>query len=260
MSQWGFYFDQTRCVNCRACVIACKVWNEDRRGDAELTPELTWLATGRYAEPAEYDNLPGSTGKLNFAEYAKYHMKENWRRVYTREHGTQPPDVDIAHYSVACNHCAEPVCVKVCPTGRIVKDEATGIVRTDPGRTCLACRRCQDACPWDSPQYYNANLDAYPPGDPRRPPMTKCDLCYDRIRDGLKPACVAACPLRALDAGPLEELKARYPGWTDHLPDFPDGRLPGPEFDTKPSIIFRAKPLKHNPKRVAGEGEQDETR
>lgn len=243
MSQWGFYFDQTRCVNCKACVLACKSWNEDRRGDAGLTPELTWLETGRYAEPAEYDNLPGSSGEQNFREYSKYHMKENWRRVYTKEYGSRPPDVDILNFSVSCNHCQDPACVKACPTGYVYKDEEYGIVRTDSDRTCIACRRCQEACPWDSPQYYDDDLDKYQPGDARRPRMTKCDLCIDRIKEGLKPACVAACIMRALDAGPLEELKERYPDWTDKLEDFPDGKRPELGIDTKPSIIFRKKPL-----------------
>jgi anaerobic dimethyl sulfoxide reductase subunit B (iron-sulfur subunit) len=241
LEQWGFYFDQTRCVNCKTCVAACKAWNEDKRGDADLTPELTWQETGGYAEPAEYDNLPGSSGALNFKEYSKYHMKENWRRVYTAEYGSKPPDVDALHVSVSCNHCAEPICVMVCPMGRIRKEEAFGIVTTDPDRPCIACRRCKNACPWDSPQYYDDALEKYGPGDAARPRMTKCDLCIDRIGRGLKPACAAACIMRALDAGPLTELRAQYPNRTDAPDDFPDGKLPALNIDLKPSVLFRKK-------------------
>ena len=104
MKQWGFYFDQTRCVNCKACILACKSWNEDKRGDGAINPELTWLDTGRYEEPADYENLPGSTGEHNYSEYAKYHMKENWRRVSTWEYGEVPPDIDILNLSISCNH------------------------------------------------------------------------------------------------------------------------------------------------------------
>lgn len=241
MGKWGFYFDQTRCVGCKACVLACKAWNEDRRGDAGFHPALSWLETGRYAEPREYDGLPGSSGELNFREYAKYHMKENWRRVYTREFGTRPPFVDALHFSVSCNHCDEPACVRACPVGHIVKEQEYGIVHTDPDTSCIGCRRCRKACPWDSPQFYDNDPRQFGRNDPKRPAMTKCDLCLDRIRDGLKPACVAGCIMRALDAGPLDELKARHPDWTDRFDHFPDGRIPELGIDTKPNLIIKAR-------------------
>ena len=241
LEQWGFYFDQTRCVNCKACVLACKSWNEDKRGDATYNPELTWLDTGRYAEPAEYENLPGSSGEQNFKEYAKYHMKENWRRLYTTEYGNRPPDVDILNLSISCNHCEDPACIKACPLGYIYKESDFGIVKADPHKACIACQRCKQACPWNSPQYYDNNLEKYGPNHPCRPRMTKCDLCIDRIKEGLKPACVAGCIMRALDAGPMEELKQRYPEWTDEVENFKDGNLPELGISVKPNIIFKRK-------------------
>jgi anaerobic dimethyl sulfoxide reductase subunit B (iron-sulfur subunit) len=240
LEQWGFFFDQTRCVNCKTCVLACKAWNEDRRGDAGAAPELAWIETGGYATPAEYDNLPGSDGRQNFKEFSKYHMKENLRRIYTVEYGDKPPDVDVLHMSVSCNHCREPICVRVCPAGHIRKEREFGIVLTDPSKPCVSCRRCEKVCPWGSPQYFD-DPEKYAPDDARRPRMTKCDLCIGRIRDGLKPACVAACIMRALDAGPMTELKARYPDWTDALDDFPDGGLSASGAGTKPSIVFRKR-------------------
>lgn len=240
MEQWGFYFDQTRCVNCKACILACKSWNEDIRGDASVNPELSWLITGRYEEPAEYDNLPGSTGELNFADYSKYHMKENWRRVIATEYGDIPPDVDVLNLSVSCNHCQEPACIKACPMKYIYKESQYGIVLIDNNKTCISCQRCRMACPWDSPQYYD-NIEMYSLNDPARPRMTKCNLCIDRVRDGLKPACVASCPMRALDAGPMDELKQRYPDWTDRVENCHDGSIPQLGIDTKPNIIFKKK-------------------
>lgn len=241
MKQWGFYFDQTRCVNCKTCILACKAWNEDKRGDAAYNPELDWLETGRYAEPAEYENLPGSSGEYNFREFSKYHMKENWRRLYTREYGTKPPEVDVLNLSVSCNHCEAPACTKACPTGYIYKEPEFGIVKADHRRSCIGCGRCKKACPWDSPQYYDNELDKFAANDPKRPRMTKCNLCFDRIKEGLKPACVAGCMMRALDAGPLEELKGRYRDWTGKLEDFPDGNIPEPGGATKPSFIYKRK-------------------
>ena len=59
---------------------------------------------------------------------------------------------------------------------------------------------CQMACPYDIPQ-----LGAEPDSK-----MQKCDLCLERWTEKKKPICVDACPMRALDAGPLDELKAKY--------------------------------------------------
>ena len=168
-------------------------------------------------------------------------MKENWRRVYTKEYGSKPPDVDIVNLSVSCNHCEDPACIMACPMGYIDKEQEYGIVQIDHSKTCIACQRCKQACPWDSPQYYDNDLDKYDLKDAKRPRMTKCDLCIHRIEEGLKPACVAACIMRALDAGPLEELKERYPDWSDKLDDFPDGHLIELLMDTKPNIIFKKK-------------------
>lgn len=242
MEQWGFYFDQTRCTNCLACVIACKVWNEDKRGDAQLTPELTWIETELYSEPMDYENLIGSEGEINFGEYSKFHMKENWRRLYSTEVGEVPPNVDVLNLSVSCNHCGEPGCVKVCPMGRIIKEEEFGIVMIDETKHCISCERCSEVCEWDSPQFYKKiEKDKLP--DPGAPKMTKCNLCIDRVRDGLKPACVAACPMRALDAGPMEELKSVYPGWDDTIDNLP-AKVRDGKPTMGPNIIFKRKKVR----------------
>jgi len=93
--------------------------------------------------------------------------------------------------------------------------------------SCLgkdACGLCFEACPYGSPQF----------GSEKDAKMQKCDLCLDRWADGKKPACVDGCTTWALDAGPLEELKAKYGDVRD---------ADGFEYsDTlMPSIIFRPK-------------------
>jgi len=67
---------------------------------------------------------------------------------------------------------------------------------------CLNCagHLCKDVCPYGAPQF----------ADEEKAKMQKCDLCLERWPENKKPICVEACPLRALDAGPLEELKATY--------------------------------------------------
>jgi anaerobic dimethyl sulfoxide reductase subunit B (iron-sulfur subunit) len=241
MVQWGFYFDQTRCVNCKACVLACKAWNEEKRGDAKLNPRLDWLASGKYAEPAEYENLPGSNGEQNHEEYRKYQMKENWRRVVAVEYGDIPPNVDVLNLSISCNHCDNPACIKACRTKYIYKEPECGAVLTDSSKECISCGRCKKACPWGSPQFYDNDVKKYGQEDPERPRMTKCTLCIDRIKEGLKPACVAACIMRALDAGPVDTLKQKYPGWKEEVENFFRNNRLLSGFATKPNIIFRKK-------------------
>jgi heterodisulfide reductase subunit A2 len=90
---------------------------------------------------------------------------------------------------------------------------------------CLECRgMCSLACPYDVPQF-----DA---GD--NPKMQKCDSCVEEWEAGKDPICVRSCPTRALDAGPIEELKAKY-GDSRVAKNFTYYE------NTKPSVVFKAK-------------------
>jgi len=125
----------------------------------------------------------------------------SWRRVLTVERG-KFPDVFVAFFSTACYHCAEPACVSACPVDAITKREQDGIVLVHPEK-CLGkdnCNLCLQVCPYDAPQF----------GAEENAKMQKCDLCLERWAEGRKPICVEACPMRALDAGPLDELRAKY--------------------------------------------------
>ena len=246
MNQWGFYYDQTRCISCNACTAACKSWNDGLRGDVKINVSLSWLssATDQYANPSAYEYLPGSDGRQNYAEYAKYHMKEFWRRVTKTEYGTIPPAVDVLSTSIGCNHCTTPACIPVCPMQIIYKEPTYGIVLVD-NTNCISCGKCQDACPWGSPQFYDPNFRSYTQADPARPKMTKCTLCIDRISAGLKPACVAGCINRALDAGPISLLQQRYPNWAPFttIINFPSDSVPSLGINTGPNIIFKPRSL-----------------
>lgn len=153
-----------------------------------------------------------------------------WRRVYSTEFG-RFPEVDVVHLCLSCLHCREPACAKACPTGAIVKQAATGAVLVDR-EVCRGCRQCQRACPFGAPQYV--------PGDAR---MMKCTFCVDRQAQGLKPACVDACPYFALDAGTEAELRARH----GPLTVLAAGELPGVDAEhaaTGPSLFVERRTLR----------------
>jgi len=158
-----------------------------------------------------------------------------FRRVFDYEGGETKSAADgtcsttafMYHLSMACNHCAKPACVEACPQGAVHKDEETGLVLPDDTK-CIGCGTCVGACPYGVPQV-----------NPDTKKMVKCDGCYDRVVEGLKPICVGSCPLRALDFGELTELSGKY---TD------DGPIaPMPESQTVPSVIIKASPAAKKP-------------
>ena len=108
-----------------------------------------------------------------------------WRRIGEIEGGTYP-DTQRLYLSMGCNHCIEPDCLKGCPVAAYTKDSSTGIVlhSTD---MCIGCQYCTWNCSFGVPQY-----------NPDRGVVGKCDMCYNRLTDGLEPACVNACPEAAI--------------------------------------------------------------
>jgi anaerobic dimethyl sulfoxide reductase subunit B len=147
-----------------------------------------------------------------------------WRRVYEvagggwrRKGPAWLADVFAYHLSVGCNHCQEPICVEVCPAGAVTK-RGDGIVLLDSSK-CLGCRYCAWACPYGAPQF-----------DPRSGRMTKCSFCSEDLARGESPACVSACPMRALDWGTEEDLGLRYGAGEEGSDPYPlpDGHLTGP--------------------------------
>lgn len=122
-----------------------------------------------------------------------------WMRVYQWEKGSFP-DIDLRVLPIPCFHCEKPVCADACPNKAITKEDKYGAVLVDAAK-CTGQRKCWEACPYGAPQYED---DA--PGTR----MSKCTMCIDRLEQGLKPICVLSCSLRALEFGPLDEIKKRY--------------------------------------------------
>jgi anaerobic dimethyl sulfoxide reductase subunit B (iron-sulfur subunit) len=150
-----------------------------------------------------------------------------WLRVPLVEEG-KFPDVSVRFLLFHCFHCAEPACLKACPTGAISKRADDGIVIVDQN-TCNGCGACRDACPYQAPQFRTNGA-----------PMEKCDFCRERLEAGLRPICVAACPQRALDYGSLDILSSKYPlavSWTDGYPD--------PATVIRPSLLIKPRQKKY---------------
>ena len=98
--------------------------------------------------------------------------------------------------SDVCKHCTHAGCLDVCPTGALFRTEfGTVVVQGD---ICNGCGYCVPACPYG---VIDQRKD-----DGR---VFKCTMCYDRLTDGLQPACATACPTQSIQFGDLDELQAR---------------------------------------------------
>ncbi len=133
--------------------------------------------------------------------------KNKWRTyVHEKEIGTSEM-VRRRFFPRLCNHCDNPPCLTVCPTGATYK-RADGIVLIDPDR-CMGCRACAMACPYDA--RYEVTYDDIREGKEfygelqrTSPSMDKCSFCAHRVDKGLKPACVETCVGSARQFGDLD--------------------------------------------------------
>ncbi len=194
MPLWGMVIDLDRCTGCQACVVACKAENDVPISSPELA------ASGR---------------------------KMSWMEVITEIEG-EFPDVRMRYIPRPCMHCDNPPCTKVCPTKATYRSDETGIVGQIYPR-CIGCRYCMNNCPY-TVKYFNFFAADWPdetkeclnPEVSLRPKgvVEKCTFCDHRLirakeearaegrdlREGdYVPACVAACPTRAIQFGDLED-------------------------------------------------------
>lgn len=124
-------------------------------------------------------------------------VNENFRMVKSYATG-QFPNVGMYHVSISCNHCASPACVANCPVGAMSKDPETGLVIHDD-ELCIGCQTCVSACPYGHPQFIESEGI-----------VRKCEACGGLRVQGEQPSCVASCPMRAIEFGDIEELKAAH--------------------------------------------------
>jgi formate dehydrogenase iron-sulfur subunit len=177
----GFFTDTTVCIGCKACEVACKQWN-DLPADGS-----------QFVEGGSYDH----TGELSASTW------RHVRFVELLEPLDRGGDVDVGQavadmdnwifMSDVCKHCTNAGCLDACPTGALIRTEfQTVLLQAD---VCNGCGYCIPACPFGVVDRDRIDGRA-----------GKCTLCYDRLEDGLEPACAKACPTDSIQFGPYEEL------------------------------------------------------
>jgi formate dehydrogenase iron-sulfur subunit len=178
----GFFTDTTVCIGCKACEVACKQWNDL---PADATP----------VEGRSYDY----SGDLSAS---------TWRHVHFVELPPRHDDMDIVDWAAddgeprwvfmsdVCKHCTNAGCLDACPTGALIRTEfQTVVVQPD---VCNGCGYCVPACPFGV-------IDR----DPYDGRAAKCTLCYDRLQDGMEPACAKTCPTDSIQFGEWDDLVER---------------------------------------------------
>ena len=165
-----------------------------------------------------------------------------WTRVLEREEGTYPLAYKI-FMPLRCNHCAEPPCVPVCPTGASYQRENDNLVLVDQDK-CIGCHSCVVACPYQVrfiPEsirgYYGEHTTPYEDVSYRRwqaGTAQKCTMCVHRIDEGLEPACVETCPTRALVFGDLNDPDSEISEQVRQRVNF----QPRAELGTDPCVFY----------------------
>ncbi len=165
----GVLHDITRCIGCRRCEDACNKVNE-------LPPP-----------EKPFDDLTVLEQKRRTTD-----------KAYTIVNQYQRGEAPQVFVKTQCNHCLEPACASVCFVAAFTKTPE-GAVVYDP-TVCVGCRYCMVGCPFEIPAYeYDQAL---------APRVMKCTMCHPRIKEGLLPGCVEACPTEALTFGERDELIA----------------------------------------------------
>jgi formate dehydrogenase iron-sulfur subunit len=209
----GFFTDTSVCIGCKACEVACKEWNH--------VPEDGLNFTGM-----SYDNTAG----LGADTWRHVAFIEQRKPLAWQDPGLSHADADVLALagqesgdqfrwlmsSDVCKHCTHAACLDVCPTGALFRTEfGTVVVQED---ICNGCGYCVPACPY--------GVIDQRPDDGR---VWKCTLCYDRLGDGMEPACAKACPTDSIQFGPVDELRERAARRVDvlHKAGVADARLYG---------------------------------
>jgi len=165
-----------------------------------------------------------------------------WTRVIEKEEGTYPLAYRV-FMPLRCNHCSDPACVPVCPTGASHQRSSDNLVLVDQDQ-CVGCHACVAACPYqarflpeDSVGYYGEEQTPFEQEKYQEWQVgttQKCTLCAHRIDKGLKPACVQSCPTGTLVFGDLNDPRSEISELIKRRPHF----QPHVEMGTDPNVYY----------------------
>ena len=218
MADKSFFIDTTKCTACRGCQIACKQWNKN--------PGTKTLQRGNHQNP---DDLSTYTFKL------------------VRFNEVEVPGGEPQWYFFAdqCRHCISPPCKEVADgkvKGAIIQDEKTGAVifNTKMKIKPADFKEIREVCPYDIPRFH-----------PSAGIMAKCTMCFDRIKEGMLPACVKTCPTGAMSFGDRKDiLEKANKRLAEVKGKFKDAMLANPE-DVRVIYLLVDDPKKYHKFAVA---------
>jgi len=165
----SFFIDTTVCTACRGCQVACKQWHD-------LPAEAT-VNRGSFQNPED----------LSFLTYKLVRMNEEI--IDNKLHWLFFPD--------QCRHCIDAPCLETAmDENAIYQDPATGAILYTAKTKTLDADEIIGSCPYNIPR-------KGPDGT-----LAKCDMCNDRVHNGLKPACVTTCPTGTMNFGDRDEMVA----------------------------------------------------
>jgi formate dehydrogenase iron-sulfur subunit len=216
----GFFTDTTVCIGCKACQVACKEWNDVPEDEVGLTGDSydntggLGANTWRHVAFVEQRKPLGVDGDSLVEAAALNGVVEEGAPVHEDEGFRWLMSSDV------CKHCTSAACLDVCPTGAIFRTEfSTVVIQPD---VCNGCGYCVSACPFGVIDRREEDGRAW-----------KCTLCYDRVKDGVEPACAQACPTDSIQFGEHDDLveRARERVEVLHEQGVADARLYGADAD-----------------------------
>jgi formate dehydrogenase iron-sulfur subunit len=209
VTRMGFFTDTSVCIGCKACEVACKEWNAIPEDGLTFTGMSMDNTVGLGADTWRHVAFIEQRKPLGSQDSGMTHADINAVNAVdalamAADGAGQATEFRWLMASDVCKHCTHAACLDVCPTGSLFRTEfGTVVVQED---ICNGCGYCIPAWPYGVIDQRKDDGRAW-----------KCTLCYDRLGNGMTPACAQACPTESIQFGPLDELRERAAARLDQL-------------------------------------------